>query len=376
MKIIVLITNIPTPYRLPLFNEINGQLNEKGMELHVIFSESGYKRRKFEIDFTKVNFKYTILEGGKITSQKDSEKTYFFYFGLWKVLNAIKPAQIIVAGFSSASIITALWSQKNKTPFSIWSGSITTEQRNTSFIRRLIRKQLIQRAYSFIAYGNKAKDYLINNRAEPSKIQIGINTVDTTFYQEETKKLKSAFLESGIFTFIYLGYLVPRKNVNKVLEAVRLLKEKRSDFRLIIIGDGESKSELMEFSEKNQLNHQIEFTGYKQKQELPYFFAQADALLFQSNFDIWGLVLNEAMAAGICCLSTKNAGASFDLIQENINGMTIDYNQTQAVAEKMNWMIDHRKEVKLMGENASLFIKENANLSKSANGFILALKEK
>ena len=376
MKTIVLITNIPTPYRLPLFNEINGQLNEKGMELHVIFSESGYKRRKFEIDFTKVNFKYTILEGGKITSQKDSEKTYFFYSGLWKVLNAIKPAQIIVAGFSSASIITALWSRKNKTPFIIWSGSITTEQRNTSFIRRLIRKQLIQRAYSFIAYGTKAKDYLIRNGAEPSQIQIGINTVDTTFYKEETKKLKSTFLESGIFTFIYLGYLVPRKNVNKVLEAVRLLNEKRSDFRVIIIGDGESKSELMEFSEKNQLNHRIEFTGYKQKQELPYFFAQADALLFQSNFDIWGLVLNEAMAAGICCLSTKNAGASFDLIQENINGMTIDYNQTQAVAEKMNWMIDHREKVKLMGEKAILFINENANLSKSANGFILALKEK
>ena len=130
MKKVVLITNIPTPYRIPLFNELNKQMLQEEMELHVIFSESGYQRRKFEIDFSQIQFPYTLLKGGTITSNKNVEKTYFFYKGLWNALNKLQPKNIIVAGFSAASIITASWCSRNKSTFSIWSGSIETETRN------------------------------------------------------------------------------------------------------------------------------------------------------------------------------------------------------------------------------------------------------
>ena len=87
MQKVVLITNIPTPYRIPLFNELNKQMLQEKMELHVIFSESGYQRRKFEIDFAQIQFPFTILSGGTLTSKKNVEKTYFFYKGLRNALN-------------------------------------------------------------------------------------------------------------------------------------------------------------------------------------------------------------------------------------------------------------------------------------------------
>jgi glycosyltransferase involved in cell wall biosynthesis len=87
------------------------------------------------------------------------------------------------------------------------------------------------------------------------------------------------------------------------------------------------------------------------------------------------LVLNEAMAAGLCCLATIHAGATFDLIKEGETGFIMDYNDQKKVVDKMKWMIDHPKEVEEIGKNAATYIHENANLSVSAKGFILALKK-
>lgn len=375
MKKVVLITNIPTPYRIPLFNELNKQMLQEEMELHVIFSESGYQRRKFEIDFSQIQFPYTLLKGGTITSNKNIEKTYFFYKGLWNALNKLQPKNIIVAGFSAASIITASWCRRNKSTFSIWSGSIETETRNISLLRILLRRQLIKRAKSFIAYGTLAAKYLVKLGATEDRVHIGINTVDTNFYAHETAKIRNNSQKKSKFTFTYLGYLVPRKNVNLVLEVASLLLKERSDFNIQIIGDGESKNSLEALSIQLGLKDHIEFTGYKQRSEIPYYFANSSALLFQSDFDIWGLVLNEAMAAGLCCLATIHAGAPFDLIKEGETGFIIDYNDQKKVVEKMKWMIDHPMEAEEIGKNAATYIHENANLSVSAKGFILALKK-
>ena len=375
MKKVVLITNIPTPYRIPLFNELNKLMLQEEKELHVIFSESGYQRRKFEIDFNQIKFPFAILNGGTITSNKNVEKTYFFYKGLWNTLNKLQPKNIIVAGFSAASIITASWCHRNNCSFSIWSGSIETETRNISWLRILLRRQLIKRAQSFIAYGTLAAKYLVKMGATEDRVHIGINTVDTIFFAQETEKTRNNIQAKSKFTFTYLGYLVPRKNVNLVLEIASLLLKERSDFKIKIIGDGESKNSLESLSIQLGLKDHIEFTGYKQREELPTNFANTNALLFQSDFDIWGLVLNEAMAAGLCCLATVHAGATFDLIKDGETGFIIDYTNQKKVIDKMKWMIDHPKEVEEIGKNAAIYINENANLSVSAKGFILALKK-
>lgn len=374
MKTIVLITNIPTPYRIPLFNLLAESMSAHGWELHVIFSSKTYKRRKFEINESEFKFKYTILQGGKWSVGEDAEKTYFFYRGLWKILKQIKPWRIISSGFSPATTLAAIWKFFYGTPFIIWSGTIELGERKTSWWRRQFRKLLLHRASSFITYGSLAADYLEKLGAKKERIHIALNTVDTTFFRTSTDVERRKIKEAEAFTFLYLGYLVPRKNVHKVLEAACLLHKKRGDFRITIIGDGISRPDLeKEVSAKN-LDTIITFTGYKQKEELPPYLAQADALLFQTDFDIWGLVLNEAMAAGVPCLASTHAGASFDLIKDDINGYLIDFTDIQKTADKMEWMIANREKVKVAGQRASEFIFENAGLSHSVSGFIQAIK--
>jgi glycosyltransferase involved in cell wall biosynthesis len=174
--------------------------------------------------------------------------------------------------------------------------------------------------------------------------------------------------------FLYIGYLVPRKNIKLLLLAVEKLSKTRNDFVLDIVGDGESRQELENFIKDHQLTEFIQMHGFRQKEELPAFLARATAFLFQTDFDIWGLTLNESMAAGLPCLCSVNAGAATDLVIEGETGWIVDYRNTGQVTEKLNYLLDHPEEAQRMGKNAKLKIESTATLALSAAGFIEAIK--
>lgn len=374
MKKVVLITNIPNPYRVPLFNELSKQLKNDNLHLKIIFASKTYKRRLFQLNESDFQFDYSYLDNEAITVGNNSENSYFTYKGLSKELKKEKPDVIIVSGFSSATVKVFLYSIINRTPYIIWNGSIAKKGRKDSFIRKLQRSFLTRFASAFIAYGTKAKSYLISIGASEEKVFIATNTVDTSFFESETEKHRRTQVNDGIHHFVYLGYLVPRKNVGQLIEIAKMLKAQRVDFCIDIIGDGESKNSLESMVKEYQLTDQVKFHGFKQKDELPPYFAKTKALLFQTDFDIWGLVLNEAMAAGVPCLSSVNAGASEDLIVNGENGYIVDYQNKAEIVEKINFIIENPEKAKELGKHAGEFIRNNASLSNASVGFVKAIK--
>jgi glycosyltransferase involved in cell wall biosynthesis len=73
------------------------------------------------------------------------------------------------------------------------------------------------------------------------------------------------------------------------------------------------------------------------------------------------------------CIASPNAGASFDLIKENETGFIVDFGDEKKVIEKINQLLDNPGEAKRMGKNAAEFIKDNAGIGVSVNGFLNAL---
>ncbi len=374
MKKVVLITNIPNPYRVPLFNELSKQLKNENTHLKIIFATKTYKRRLFQLNENDFLFDYSYLNNEAITVGNNSENSYFTYKGLFERLKNEKPDSIIVSGFSSATVKVFLYSFFKRVPYIIWNGSIAKKGRKDSFIRTLQRRFLAYFASAFVAYGTKAKSYLTSMGASEEKVFIATNTVDTSFFEKETEKQRAMLVDDNIHHFIYLGYLVPRKNVGQLIEIAKILKMQRNDFCIDIIGDGESKKALESMVKEYQLLDQIKFHGFKQKEELPPYFAKAKALLFQTDFDIWGLVLNESMAAGVPCLSSVNAGASEDLIVDGENGYIVDYQNKADIIEKINFIIENPEKAKKMGAQASSFIRNNANVMICAKGFLKAIQ--
>ena len=367
---ILLITNIPTPYRIPLFNELKEQLEGKGLGLKVIFGALGYARRKWSVDMSQCRFEYEVLPSKNLYFS-DPEKSSFTYSGLYRVISKENPSVIITNAFSIAT--TKLWLRSwfKKTDYIIWSGAIHRKAKSDSFVRRLQRKILVRRAVGFIAYGTKAKEYLVSLGAQRNKVEIGINTVDVQFYKSECRRLRGNLIPNDSSKhLLYVGHLSPRKNVFSVLKVINYLAKLRSDIIFDIVGDGEDRVRLEEYVTENGLTDFVKFHGFKQKADIVLFLAQSDCFLFPTDFDIWGLVLVEAMSAGLPCIASIHAGATHDLIKEGVTGFAMDFSETEKVVDKVNWILENPELSKEIGQNASCFIAENVSIEKSAAGFI------
>lgn len=371
MKKVLLVTNVPTPYRVPLFQGLNTAYREAGWELTVAFGERGYTRRKYTLQEDQFGFKHIFLNGGKKQDSSNPEATVFLYRGLMHHLLEINPDHVIVSGFSPATVRVWWWSITHRKTFSIWSGTIPQRGKSFGYARTLFRRLIASKASGFLAYGTEARRYLLELGLNAEKIDIATNTVDTAFFKEQTAKCRERNQnDDQPFTFTYIGYLVPRKKVEQILFAAGQLKKQRNDFRIRIVGDGTMRESLDSLAREMGIADSIVFEGHKQISELPAILAQTDVFLFQTGFDIWGLVLNEAMAAGIASIASIHGGATTDLIRDEVNGFSMDYAQTDSLTARMSWCIDHPVEIRSMGLHASKYVEDNAGIEKAVRIFI------
>jgi glycosyltransferase involved in cell wall biosynthesis len=188
---------------------------------------------------------------------------------------------------------------------------------------------------------------------------------------------------------------VERKNLGRLIEAYARHvatsrnsgfgfqeKEKRGVWPLVLLGDGELKGELMAlcedlgvqgFSGAERENLKLNsyklktpagggcviFAGFRQVEELPFFYAGAGAFIHPAVSEPWGLVINEAMASGLPILSSGNVGAAEELVQEGVNGFSFDPDDVEGLAGLMAQMAGVSVEKRLaMGKASERLILE------------------
>lgn len=390
---ILLVTNAPTPYRIPLFNVLSHLFATNNLKLKVIFLTMGYSRRKWQIPLKEIKFDYASLKSRQI---RLSEEWYLFIpLNFFKILLKEKPQVIIVGGFSIATLFVFIFNLISKVPYIIWSGETGRDEflpqkilgemkmPNRFYIsaRFILRKFLIKKASAYIAYGTKAGDYLrIMGSKKP--IFYGWNTTDTDYFSQNVEKLRvnrdkilrELKLSENNVHILAVGYLTPGKKYQSILEALNLIKKEENKFFLHIIGTGSEMNRLKRITELLHLKNYVIFWGYKQREEILKFYALADVLIFPSLYDIWGLVSIEAMSCGLPVIASKYAGSTYDLIQDGVNGFVVDPYNIEDMAEKTKILIENPELRKKMGENAKRTIQEKFTLEKSAQGFLEAVK--
>lgn len=367
----LLITNIPNPYRIPLFNRLATALAIKGHEFKVLFGAETYTGRDHKNDYSTINFDYSFLKHKSGLIKKLVKPSMQTYSGLSTRVRKIKPDKVIVIGYSLATIKLWLLSFFMTFELIIWGGTIPTSPEARSKKRSFIRKILISRASRFLAYGTEAARYFQSLGCKRDKIFIAYNTVDVDFFSAIAKEQKPE--SDTLFHLTYLGYLIRRKGVNRLIEVIEQLSKKRTDFVLDILGSGDEQAGLEKAVAQKGLSEHVVFHGFKQKNELPPYLLESDLFLFQTTFDIWGLVLNEAMAAGICCLSSPNAGATVDLIEDGKSGYVVDFENIEKTVALIHKLLENKDQREALGRCASERITRNFNLNVTVNGFLQCL---
>jgi glycosyltransferase involved in cell wall biosynthesis len=134
------------------------------------------------------------------------------------------------------------------------------------------------------------------------------------------------------FAFVHVGRLAPEKGVEVLLEAFRLVEEQlgADAVKFVIAGAGPSLPSLKERAPRS-----VTFLGNLDRQrELPSLYASADAFLFASTTETLGLVVLEAMAAGIPVIAAP-AGGVADHLRHEVNGLAYEAMNARACADAM-----------------------------------------
>lgn len=320
---VLLMTNMLPPYRIELFNNI---ANEKSIDFTVFFLSESEKNRKWNINKERIKFKYKILKGKQIFLPKRDWAIHFNH-GVIKNLFKVKPDIIIAQYDELAYWIAFIYAKLFRKKFIIWNGSTLLSSGKTMGMIGNIKKFIFRRTDAFVTYGSKASEYINYFGVSNDKIFTGCNTVDVDYFynhsleyrnSDEYNKQRS---ELNKIVFIYSGQLIERKGIYTMLEAFKKFRKLTEDWNLIIVGDGILREYTELYKNENNMEKNILLTGHLQMDDIIKYYSLSDVLILPSHKEVWGLVVNEAMACGNAIICSDKVGASYDIVKEGFNGI-------------------------------------------------------
>jgi glycosyltransferase involved in cell wall biosynthesis len=156
--------------------------------------------------------------------------------------------------------------------------------------------------------------------------------------------------------FVYAGRVTREKGVFHLLEAyTRMEPALRSQVGLVLVGEDTARNELMKNAAKFSPG-KVVFAGFAQRDQLAAFYALAEALVFPTLSDTWGLVVNEAMACGLPIIASDVAGCVADLVQDGENGYVIPTGNVDKLAEAMTAFARDPQLASRMGQHSARLI--------------------
>lgn len=134
--------------------------------------------------------------------------------------------------------------------------------------------------------------------------------------------------------FVIIGRLIPLKRVDLVIQALAMLPNK--NWRLVIVGDGPERPALERLAASSGFESEnIQFAGVLPNAEVRSLLSTIDYMIFASNRDGWGAVVNESLMAGTPVICSHYPGAS-TLIHPGFNGMLFETDQLQSLASVLD----------------------------------------
>jgi len=334
---LVIVTEIIAPYRIPVFNAL---AQRRELDLHVVFlSENDPTIRQWRVYTDEIEFQYDVLPSWR---RRLGKYNVLINRGVLSTLNKLRPDAVLCGGYNYlTSWQAAYWARFHRVPLLLWSESTALDQRHGHRPVEFLKAQFLRLCRSFVVPGRSSSKYLKDFGISDQLIFTAPNAVDVTLFSKPAKQARRNEFEVRARRslpsryFLFVGRLVKAKGVFELLETyAQLDTEIRDKVGLVFVGDGPDRPALMERAARIAPGT-IQFPGFIQREGLSDFYALADALIFPTHSDTWGLVVNEAMSCGLPVIVTGVAGCVADLVQDGWNGFVVSPKDRAALASAM-----------------------------------------
>lgn len=300
-------------------------------------------------------------------------------FATWTALGRLRPSCVAVPGWSSVEAITALiWCRLRRVPLILMSDS-TKDDEVRHPVKEWVKKTLVGMAGAGFVAGTRHMEYLRDLGMRPEKIFMGYDVVDNDHFKTGAARAHAKAddtrerLDLPANYFISVARYVPKKNISMLIDAYAQYHSAAGEtaLPLLLVGEGPLKADLENQIAAAKLCHAVLMRPFAQYEELPAYFGLATALVLPSMVDQWGLVINEAMAAGCLVLASSHCGAAPDMVIEAQTGFTFDPTDAASLARLITWVAENESEAARIAGAGSVYVGA-FGLSDHAQGFARA----
>lgn len=327
-------TNVPSPYRVNFFNELGKQC-----ELTVLFEkEHSTERDKSWKEYSFDNFQGIFLKG--ISLNTDTA----LCLKAKKYIKKIKPDFIIICNFASPTgILLANYCIKHDIRYYIESDG-GFENTNPSGIKYQIKKMIFENAYKCFSTSSCHDKYYLSQGANINQI---IRYHFTSLYQKDIVSINEKKIDSKQINLLFVGQFIERKGLDILLKS--LVKINKENFKIKIVG-GSATDEYIEFINTFNLVDKVSFVEFKSSQEIHELMVESNIFILPTREDIWGLVINEAMACGNAIITTDKCVAGLELIKNGQNGYLIHSEDFEELSLRIKELIYNPNLILKMGK--------------------------
>lgn len=187
------------------------------------------------------------------------------------------------------------------------------------WLKWLPYRVLMRQFAAALAVGTWSRAYFRHYGVPEARIYLAPHSVDNAYFGVRTERararraeLRARFgLSVEATVLVFVGRLIARKRVADVIEAMALVRCR--NLELLVVGDGPLRGSLQALAEARGVA--LRCAGFLNQSELPGAYAAADLLVLPGGeAETWGLVVNEAMAAGLPAVVSDQVGAGPDLV--------------------------------------------------------------
>ncbi len=187
-------------------------------------------------------------------------------------------------------------------------------------------------------------DYLVM----PNGVDFPRGRVDEKLIREVTGTYD---LPNNIPVFLFVGRMMWYKGIRITLDALKQLADEGTDFRMVFVGGGGDKDEIMAYTRSLGLEGSVIFVDpIRDRDRIRAWYCRADLFLFPSTFDTNGLVVREAAACALGSVLIAGSCAAED-VQDGVSGFLIEEN-AESMAACLKRLFREPENMKRIGENA------------------------
>jgi glycosyltransferase involved in cell wall biosynthesis len=296
-----LLTNIPTPYRAPLYARVHDALQAGGGSFTVVYGAMHQAGRQWsDAEPPTGAAPFVVARGAQLRLRG---RVTYVNPAVARTVALTRPEVVVISGYAPWTYSVASWCLATRTPFVLWSGETIASEEHLSGRHRVRRWPLLRSARQLLAYGPAARDYMLATGVADERITVLGNGIDVDAFaariepfRPEREQMRARFGLTGP-TILSVG----GKNLGFTLEAAEALPDPA---QVLVVGP-----------EPCDPHHpRIVTIGRRRSDEMPGIYAMSDCLAHVPVVDRWPHAINEALSAGLPVVSSPDTGVPDEVL--------------------------------------------------------------